>query len=72
MEDIAADPLEMSSGENGRFPQIIPVDDEMLDEPFNDPVSVTSRPTFVYLPLELNVPTTVNAAPWLGVHVPSS
>jgi len=38
----------------------------------NLPSIKTVSPIFVYLPLLLNVPTTVNPPPCVGVQVPSS
>ena len=59
--------------ENGRFVQQI-ADAAAATEvvALNCPATVTCRPILVYLPEELNVPTTVRPPPWLGVQVPSS
>jgi hypothetical protein len=57
----------------GKFVQIAFPAEQAIDvAPITAPVTVTRRPTFVYVPFELNAPTTVNPPPWFGVQVPSS
>lgn len=58
---------------NGRFVQSNPPAAQEIDvDPAKLHVKITTRPILVYVPLELNVPTTTNPGPWFGVHVPSS
>tara|TARA_R110000772_G_scaffold3556_1_gene12582 strand:- start:6 stop:302 length:297 start_codon:yes stop_codon:yes gene_type:complete len=49
---------------NGKPAQIKPTAETAIElEPVTDPHTVTRFPTFVYRPIELNVPLTVRPAP---------
>jgi hypothetical protein len=58
---------------NGRFVHMFDPAPTAIDvAPLEEPVTVTCRPILVYVPEEVNAPTTVSPPPWFGVQVPSS
>jgi len=61
---IATEPAESEAELNGNPEQITPPEVHATDvEPVTIPRTVTTLPTFVYVPFELNEPTTVSPAP---------